>query len=282
VLRGGRFGRGDLYPPDAPPAIIEERALLADPAKLPQLRVPDPHHPGSRMANRIEAVRLLRRQAGDTHLVEGWVEGPCAESADLRGINTLMMDYYDDPEFIHALAAFTVEVALKFATAQIEAGADIIGLGDAAASLIGGELYDEFVFPHEQRLVQGIHAAGGRVRLHICGRAQQLADALVRLGCEIVDLDTLVDLRAARAVMGERQVLLGNIHTVNVVKNGTPEDVRQALAACRAAAGPAWIAGAGCEVPRQSPAENVRCFQYADGAQPSSAAATPPARTHLK
>jgi MtaA/CmuA family methyltransferase len=255
------LGAAIFYPPDAPPAIIEEQALLTDPAKLPQSRVPNPHQPGSRMANRIEAVRLLRQQAGGTHLVEGWVEGPCAESADLRGINTLMLDYYDNPDFVHALAAFTVDVALKFATAQVEAGADIIGVGDAAASLIGRELYDEFVFPHEQRLVNGIHAAGGRVRLHICGRTQQLTDALAKLGCEIVDLDSMVDLRTARAAMGDRQVLLGNIHPVNVVKNGTPDDVRQALAACRAAAGPAWIAGAGCELPRQSPAENVRCFQ---------------------
>jgi MtaA/CmuA family methyltransferase len=254
------LGAAIFYPPDGPPAIIEEQALLADAAALHKLRVPDPHRAGSRMANRVEAVRLLRRQAGNTHLVEGWVEGPCAESADLRGINTLMLDYYDDPDFIHALAKFTVDVALKFATAQIEAGADIIGVGDAAASLINRELYDEFVLSYERRLVDGIHAAGARVRLHICGRAAHLVGALATLGCEIVDLDTLVDLRAARAAMGDRQVLLGNVHTVNVVKNGTPDDVRQALAKCRADAGPAWIAGAGCEIPRYSPAENVRCF----------------------
>jgi len=196
------------------------------------------------------------------------VEGPCAESADLRGINTLMLDYYDRPGFVHELADFTVKVALDFATAQIEAGADLIGVGDAAASLVGRELYDEFVFPHERRLVEGIHAAGGRVRLHICGRTQQLVDALAGLGCEIVDLDSMVDLRSARAAMGDRQVLLGNLHPVNVVKNGRPDDVRQALAQCRAAAGPAWISGSGCEVPRQSPAENVRCFQFADNPTP--------------
>ena len=254
------LGAAIFYPPDGPPAIIEEKALLADTLTLNSLRVPDPYRAGGRMANRIAAVRLLREQIGDTHLIEGWVEGPCAESADLRGINTLMMDYYDDAEFIHALAEFAVETALKFAVAQIEAGADIIGVGDAAASLINRELYDEFVLPHEKRLVDGIHAAGGRVRLHICGRALHLAEAIATLGCEIVDVDTLVDLRAARAAMGDRQILLGNVHTVNVIKNGTADNVRRELANCREATGSAWIAGAGCEVPRHSPAENVRCF----------------------
>jgi MtaA/CmuA family methyltransferase len=254
------LGADIFYPPDGPPAIIEKNALLSDPAALRALDVPDPRRAGSRMANRVAAVGLLRRQLGGTHLIEGWVEGPCAESADLRGINTLMTDYYDDPDFVQALAEFTVKVALKFAAAQIEAGADIIGVGDAAASLINGELYEKFVLPHEKQLVDGIHAAGGRVRLHICGRTGHLAGAMATLGCEIVDLDTMVDLRAARAAMGVSQVLLGNVHTVNVVKNGAPEDVRQALAKCRAEAGPAWIAGAGCEVPRHSPADNVHCF----------------------
>jgi len=254
------LGADIFYPPDAPPAIIEKNALLADPAALSALRVPDPQRPCSRMANRIAAVRLLRQELRATHIIEGWVEGPCAESADLRGINTIMMDYYDEPQFAHELAEFSVKVALKFAAAQLEAGADFIGVGDAAASLISRELYDEFVLPHEKRLVDGIHAAGGRVRLHICGRTQHLADAMATLKCEIVDLDSMVDLRAARAAMGDRQVLLGNLHPVKVVKNGTVEDVRQALTRCRAEAGPAWIAGAGCEIPRQSPAENVRCF----------------------
>jgi MtaA/CmuA family methyltransferase len=254
------LGAAIYFPPDAPPAIIEEQALLTDKSVLSALRVPDPQRVGSRMANRLAAVRLLREKMGETHLVEGWVEGPCAESADLRGINTLMMDYYDDEEFVHALAAFTVETALVFARAQIAAGADIIGVGDAAASLINRELYDQFVCPYEQRLVDGIHAAGGRVRLHICGRTTHLVEGMGALGCEIVDLDTSVDLAAARAAVGPRQVLLGNVHTVNVVRNGSVDDVRRELAACRGAAGPAWIAGAGCEIPRKSPPENVRCF----------------------
>ena len=257
------LGAAVLFPADAPPAIIEEKALLGDVSRLSGLRVPDPRRSGSRMANRVEALRILRERMGTTHWVEGWVEGPCAESADLRGINTLMMDFYDQPDFVHDLAAFTVEVALAFARAQIEAGADVIGVGDAAASLVNRDLYDEFVFPHEKRLVDGIHAAGARVRLHICGNTRHLVDALGRLEADIVDLDSMVDLGVARTAMGEGQVLLGNIHPVRVVRDGAPGEVAAALAACRAAAGPAWISGAGCEIPRGSPEENVRCFARA-------------------
>lgn len=254
------LGAAIYYPDDAPPAIIEESALLADPATLARLRPRDPHHPGSRMANRVQAVRLLREQIGDTHIIEGWIEGPCAESADLRGINTLMMDYFDDETFVNDLATFAVDNAIRFAQAQIEAGADIIGVGDAAASLVGPAIYEEFVLPHERRLVDAIHALGGRVRLHICGNTSQMLAGMGSLGCEIIDLDTSVDMGQARDIMGPSQVLLGNVHTVNTVKNGTPEDLLRELEECRKKTRGSWIAGAGCEIPRGSALANVKVF----------------------
>ena len=48
-----------------------------------------------------------------------------------------MVDFIDDPAFIAELFDFTVTLGLRFAKLQIEAGADIIGVGDAAASLAG-------------------------------------------------------------------------------------------------------------------------------------------------
>jgi len=245
-----------FYPPDAPPAIDEMRALLADPARLAPLPVPDPHRTGSRMANRVAAVRHLKREAGATHAIEGWVEGPCAESADLRGINTLMMDFYDDPAFVHALVDFVITMELRYAAAQVEAGADIIGVGDAAASLISRELYDEFIGPAETRLIAGIHAMGAKVRLHICGNTTHLLDRLARVGADLIDLDYPVNLAAARAAFGPDQVIAGNLHPVQIVKLGPPAKITTALRECETAGGTWWAIGAGCEIPRGTPREN--------------------------
>src|ERR1035438_1478377 len=136
---------------DQPPAIIEEEALFADKSALGRTK-PEPLS-GGRMEDRIRGIELLRQRAGDELFVEGWVEGPCAEAADLRGINRLMLDFGDDPQFVHELFGFTVETAIRFADEQIKAGADIIGIGDAAASLVGPRIYKEFVLPWEKKLV---------------------------------------------------------------------------------------------------------------------------------
>jgi MtaA/CmuA family methyltransferase len=248
-----------------PPAIVEDQARLLNKADLRTLRPQDPLG-GGRMTDRVQGVALFKEKLRGEKLIEGWIEGPCAEAADLRGINTLMLDFFDDPAFVRDLFEFVVEMELGFARAQVEAGADLIGLGDAAASLVGPQIYEEFVWPCEKKLVDGLHALGTRVRLHICGNTRGILEGMGRLGCEIVDLDFPAALSEARARMGAKQVLLGNIHPVKILRDGTPALVTESIAECHRQAGPAYIVGAGCEVPRDTRPENVLAMRdYARG-----------------
>ena len=247
--------------PDQPPAIDEANALLADKAMFmqlaPRLAGFERGGFGPRMTNRIQAVALLKERAGAEKLVEGWVEGPCAESSDLRGINNLMLDFVDDPDFVRDLFEFVVSMELSFAAAQVQAGADIIGIGDAAASLVGPRIYHEFVWPLEKRLVDGIHALGARVRLHICGNTRRILAEMGRLGCDMIDLDYLAPVEEGRTQMGLQQVILGNIDPVRVLRDGTPTTITQAIGLCHHQAGSHYIVGAGCEVPRDTPHPNL-------------------------
>ncbi len=262
------LGADIRYFDDQPPAINEQNALLADKAKLASLRLPDLSSEG-RMLDRIKGVALLKERVGDHKLIEGWVEGPCAEGSDLRGINTLMMDFIDDPDFIKELFSFVIDMALEFARAQVDAGADIIGVGDAAASLVGPSVYKEFVLPEEKRLVDGIHQMGALVRLHICGKTKKHYEGMGQLGCAIVDLDWMNPMDQAREVMGPDQVLLGNIDPVEILKNGTVESVTAGITECHRQSGQHYIIGAGCEVPKGTPNENVMAMtQYAHSHKP--------------
>jgi MtaA/CmuA family methyltransferase len=258
------------YFENQPAALVEEQALLADKAQLAHLRSPDPAG-GGRMTNSLHGIELLRQRVGKDKIVEGWIEGPMAEAADLRGINTVMLDFYDDPQFVRDLFEFVVDMELRFAKAQLQAGVDLIGVGDAAASLIGPELYEEFVWPYEKKLIDGLHALGGRARLHICGNTRFAVGGMGRLGCEVVDLDFLCPVAEGRSKMGSDQVILGNINPVVVVRNSKPAEVFQAIAECHQAAGSRFIVGPGCEIPRDTPHENVQVFaEYARTRQTAS------------
>jgi MtaA/CmuA family methyltransferase len=246
---------------DQPPAILEGDALFLDKRALAGFKIPDPFS-GGRREDRIRGVELLRQRAGSDVFIEGWVEGPCAEASDLRGINRLMMDFSDDPAFVRDLFHLVVNGALQFAQAQLQAGADVIGIGDAAASLVGPRIYKEFVWPWEKQLIDSIHAQGGRVRLHICGNTRRILNSMGELGADIVDIDFPVSLRQARADMGPQQTLAGNLDPVREVRNGSPDTIAQALEALQPQAGERWIVAAGCEIVRDTPHGNLHAMAH--------------------
>ena len=175
-----------------------------------------------------------------------------------------MLDFYDDPQFIRDLFEFVTEMELRFAKAQVDAGADMIGIGDAAASLVGPDFYNELIWPYEKWLVDGIKSFGAKTRLHICGNTRHLMEGIVRLGCDIVDLDSMVPLGEARQIAGSKQVFIGNLNPVSVVRNGNPADVWRGIRECHQQAGSAYIVGAGCEIPPDTRPENVQALgEYA-------------------
>jgi MtaA/CmuA family methyltransferase len=257
---------GDLiWFSDDPPAPDPTRPLLERASDITKLKIPDPHG-RNRMADRLEAIKEMRRLSDGTLPVLGWVEGPISEAAVMRGMTTLMEDLIDDPEFIDELFCFNVRMAIRYAEAQIEAGADMIGFGDAPASLIGPEMYERFVLPQELRIVNAIHDLGVPVRMHICGNTTKILPLMAQSGVDMVDIDSVTDFEAAADAFGPTVKLLGNLDPVREVLNSTPDAIRTRLAQCRKIAVPRYIAGAGCEIPAKTPDANLRAFaEFARG-----------------
>jgi MtaA/CmuA family methyltransferase len=245
---------------DQPPGIIEQEALLADKSALTRLPAPGSVF-GASMEHRVHAVELLRQRVGSDRIVEGWVEGPCSDAADLRGMNRLMLDFSDDPEFVAQLFEYSVELATGFATAQIAAGADIIGIGDPPSSLVGPRMYQEQIWPWQKKLVDAIHACGAKARLHVCGNTRRIMADIRRLGCDLVDVDSPVPMEHARAQVGPVQALIGNLDPVREVRNGSPESIQKSLEALQQKAGERWIVAAGCEIVRDTPHENLHTMR---------------------
>jgi uroporphyrinogen-III decarboxylase len=60
--------------------------------------------------------------------------------------------------------------------------------------------------------------------------------------------------------MGPRQTLAGNLNPVKDLRDGTPETIAQALKNVQQQAGAQWIVGAGCEIVRDTPHQNVHAM----------------------
>jgi len=255
------FGAEIEFPEDELPMSFVP--LIKEPADLNTLKSPDPYT-GPRMSDRLEAIRLFREQVGGQVPIMGWVEGALAQAADLRGISNIMMDLYDRPAWVHELLERCAEVEIAFAKAQIEAGADIIGLGDAVASQVNPAMYREFALPYEQRIFDAVHRAGGYARLHICGNTSRIVPDMVESGADIIDLDWMVDIGRAAGIIGEGgPVICGNFDPVSVMLQGTPDEVYAATTQCLQRGGSRLISAAGCEIPDGTPHQNLRAQSQA-------------------
>jgi MtaA/CmuA family methyltransferase len=250
-----------LWYEDQGPAINEARAALLDKARLKTFRVPDPWAPG-RMHDRIRGIQQMRREAGPEMSIVGWVEGPLALAGELRGLCHIMMDFKDDPGFVRELMDFCVRVAVPYAEAQIEAGADTIGMSDAAASMMGPHYYAEFLFPAQFHVLDSIKRKHPEIitRLHMCGNTDVLISKMRELPADIIELDFPVDLAAAKKTLGPNRVILGNISTVTDLLEGTPEEVYAAARRCHEICGRYHVVGSGCEVSPRTPPENLQAM----------------------
>ena len=242
------------FPEDS--LLLATEPLLKEPGDLANLRYPKPED-GRRMTDRLNAVRLFKERAGGQIPVMGWVEGALAEAADIRGVGQTMTDLIDRPEWVRELLEVCVEAEIAFAIAQIEAGADIIGLGDAVASQISPRAYREFALPYEQRIFAAVRERGAIPRLHICGNTNRILADMAESGAAIIDLDWMVDMARAAEIFGDRAAPCGNHDPVAVMLSGTPGTVAAAVEAELRAGGPYCISMAGCEIPDGTPHENL-------------------------
>lgn len=246
------------------------RPVLDGPETLARLRMPDPEG-GGRMSDRLEAVRLFASRVKGHTPILGWVEGPLAEAVNLLGMDALLVATLEQPEFVAALMDWTTELATRFAKAQVAAGADIIGLGDAAASLVSPEYYAAEVAPRERAVIGAIHEAGAFARLHICGNVHGKFAAMDSTGADLIDIDypqTLAEAR--RGGIRPAVCLCGNLHPVAQLRDAAPERVAADLAEAHRQAGEAFILAPGCEVPPDTPDAPLRAFfasAYAHGAR---------------
>jgi MtaA/CmuA family methyltransferase len=218
----------------------------------------------ARCVNRINEIKEFKRLVGDKYFIVGWVEGPVAAYADIRGLSESAMDFLDDPDLCGRAMDVIVASAREFITLQVEAGAHCIGIGDAFCSQIGPEPYRQLAFEREKQLVDHIHGLGAKAKLHICGNTSKIMPDMIATGADIIDVDHLVPSLAAFAkLLGLQQVFSGKTDPVSVIQNGTPAQILASVRECRSQAGGRVIVSAGCEVPPDTTLANMRAFRAA-------------------
>jgi len=250
------FGSKITYLKNGPPHSTHPLEAEKD---LSILEDPDTLH-SKRMFDRIKAVQIYKRDFYKQYSILGWVEGPAAEAANLRGVINFLLDLIEDEAFAVDLLDRCLEVAISFAVEQVEAGADTIGIGDAIASQISPGIYEKLIQPREKILVEEIQKREAWVKLHICGNMTHLLPGIEDLGVDILDVDHMVDISLVRKMVGYNVVITGNLDPVAAIKNGNPRSISEAVQRIYESIGNPYMVNAGCEIPSGTPVENLQAL----------------------
>ncbi len=216
-----------------------------------------------RTLDRIRGAELFHKMLKGDVPVIGWIEGPLAEACDLAGISNMLIYLMTDPDFCHLLMDKCVVTAKEFAKAQIDAGCQIIGMGDAICSQIDAVTYETYVKERHREIIDHIHACGGMVKMHICGNITHLLPALSELPIDILDLDHQVDPEEAYQIMGDSVIRCGNINPVLVEEKDAGQIFYASKQLVETEKNRKFILSAGCEITVNTKPENLMAMRKA-------------------
>jgi MtaA/CmuA family methyltransferase len=251
---------------------IDAHVLAEDKGALARLAMPDPYKT-ARLPGFLEQCEALVKAKLPT--AAGAVAvGPWTIAMLLRNPETMLLDTFEDPSFIHDVMRVTTDFCKAWGDAIVKTG---IGLSfsepTASISLISPDNYREFVAPYHTELVAHFKAKKVGVTTHICGTTYPIFEDVIGCGFTTFsfDLDQQADpklyvdqLARFMDVARGRAVAIGNVDATKFEKTSKEAmyaDVKRCLDT--AARHSAFILSTSCEIPPRADPEIVRWFMDA-------------------
>lgn len=246
-----------FYPEDDAPWV--DKPLVEKPEDVNKVKIADPWQDG-RLPVYLEAARYVLDRIGDKVFVGCIYAAPFTTAAHLRGTETLIRETYKNPGLVHELLELAEASAINMIDALAELGVvPVIVEPVASASLISPRQFEKFALPHLTKIVERAHQKGSPICLHICGKTTPIIEMMATTGAEILSIDQ-IDMQIAKEKVGEKVCLLGNVKPAETLYKGTPEMVRAEVREIIEKAGDnprGLIVSSGCEVPFNTPHENI-------------------------
>lgn len=187
-----------------------------------------------------ESIKAIREDAirtkeiiGDVGISSPWGWGGVYNYAsDYRNIQKLMMDPYLNPDFYREYMETLTALIVKMYCVLADTEFDCLGIqGNIAnAAMVGMKFFDNHILPYEEQVVETIRQAGKYSLYHNCGNAKVLYPSYLKLGMDVWETVSPPpqgdnDLAEAKATVGEKLILSGNLDQIDFLKKATVAEV---------------------------------------------------------
>ncbi len=265
---GAALGSTIKYPENSVDYVTD--FVLTDYDMLPEMYTKFDPKTNEFLSQKTALVRQYKKECGNNFPVTLGVVGPLSTAAAIRKPELLMRDMLKNKAKVHELLDLSVHCSLKWLEAVIEElGPATASFSDPVSSmyLISERQFQEFCVPHLQDLLAGFKRLTGKIPgVHICGKTKPIWSYLSDLGMPSFSVDNCEDLQELKEAVGDRMMILGNVPPVDVLKNGTIDDVIHSVQQCliKCSDSPmGYMLAVGCQIPVGTPIENLRAYVYA-------------------
>jgi uroporphyrinogen decarboxylase len=186
-------------------------------ADIDKLKIPDPGH---ELRYVIDAVALIRRELDGRVPLIGFAGSPwtvgtyMVEGGGSKTFGHIKRMMYESPALLHRLLGVLVRCTIAYLNAQIAAGAQAVMLFDTWGGVLTPAQYEEFSLRYMQQVIEALtrDADGRRVpRIVFTKGGGAWLAKIAAIGCDAVGVDWTTDLKTARAAVGGRVALQGNL-----------------------------------------------------------------------
>jgi len=264
MIEPSAFGAGVVINKQNPPWVLE---MCRDFDELDQfvesLEDPDPRYSGQ-LPLFYQTYFYMKHMAGDALEAPVGVLASIDVASLLIGIENLCVAMKLNPEAAHKLLAKINRFLINFIEAKAETFGvkkiEVIDLYGDNAGYLSRSDFEEFVLPYNKQIYD-YFSDGDSVNLYHCdGPLGHLIDLIPQMNCNcLYSFDSTTDLSLFVNKIGDRVCLVGNIPPVKVLRNGTPEQVkekcRSLIETGKKARG--FVLSAGGELANGTPPENI-------------------------
>ena len=184
---------------------------------LQRLHDPDPE---TELRYVMDAVRLIRRELGGRVPLIGFSGSPwtlatyMVEGGGSKNFSLIKGMAYANGELLERLLAKLVKAVTSYLNAQIAAGAQAVMIFDTWGGILTGDMYRRFSLATMARVVDGLtrHSDGRQVPVVLFTKGGGTwLEAMADTGCDALGLDWTTELADARARVGYKVALQGNL-----------------------------------------------------------------------
>jgi uroporphyrinogen decarboxylase len=215
----------------------------------------------------IATISLMKKTLPSSVSIGCYVSGPYTLTGLLIGASIAATYTILNPKLLHSFCKVSAEKITEYAKELVRAGAETVCFLEPSGVMLGPEQFREFSANYIRQIHEEIGASIPAI-YHVCGNSMHLIHEMCNAGVQALSLDSReagVDLRSVAESVPKDVVFIGNLCPTGSILTGAPSDVKAEVDELLRLMDPFpnFILSTGCDLPKQTPIENIKAFMEA-------------------